>query len=294
MSSSSAGRGAEYGVQHLVCDRKCSLHEFISTLCGQDRAQELIELGAIYINEVRATAPSMELNLGDKVRVHSSPRRFAIPQDMKERIVQSTEDYIVIDKPPGIPVHALVDNSRENLLAALETQLGHRFFITHRLDVETSGLLVFALSPDAQARLNRGFANGEIKRVYNAVVESPLEPGIYTHYMQPSPKTPKIVSTTPHMDWLRCDLKVLSCAQIHSERGLVTTSQTCWALEPEASEIYEVNIELLTGRTHQIRSQLAALGSPILGDVRYGSAYTVFDANQTKAIALRAFQIKFS
>ncbi len=279
-------RGEEYGVRHFNVEVPQSLLRFLSGLVSSERALLLCSLGSIYIDDVRETDPNRELKAGDKIRVHLEPRRFPKRAELRSRITEETDDYIIVDKPPGLPVHALVDNVGENLISYLENELGYRLYVTHRLDVETSGLLVLAKNREAQSRINSKFQNRLWKRAYVALTQKPLSLGSHVHYMTKSPKAPKVVHLSETPESLRCELIVLK-----SERS---ESLERWKMEDSsAPTLFRNEIQLLTGRTHQIRAQLAALDAPILGDQIYGSKLKILDSDtNAQAIALWAFQIQ--
>lgn len=279
-------RGEEYGVRHLNVEEPQSLLKFLSGLVSSERARLLCDLGSLYINDLRETDPHRELKAGDKVRVHLEPRRFPKGDELRSRITEETDDYIIVDKPPGLPVHALVDNVGENLISYLENELGYRLYVTHRLDVETSGLLVLAKNREAQARINSKFQKRLWKRTYVALTANPLPLGSHVHFMTKSPKAPKVVHPNETPESLRCELIVLK-----SDRS---ESLERWKIEAASTPaLFRNEIQLLTGRTHQIRAQLAALGAPILGDQTYGSTFKILDSDtNAQAIALWAFQIQ--
>ena len=264
------GRGADYGVLHLRGQSFESLLNFLVRETRLTNAQilDLFRLGAVYVGGHRQFQPKTQIEPSTEIRIHTTPRRFP-PVDLKSRVVFEGLDYLLLDKPSNLPVHALTDNVVENVISLLGLQLGRQVFITHRLDVETSGLLVIALTPEAQARLNSQIAERNIKRRYKASVEREITVGEYIHYMKPSPKAPKEVSVEEKIGWLKCRLKVTDCLL----RG----------------DLFQLSIELLTGRTQQIRAQLAALGAPIFGDTMYGGRP---DDQEARAIALRACSIE--
>lgn len=296
-------RGYSYGVRHCDVSLSSSLVDFVSKQILREDAPltalELIELGAVYVNDERCLGPSRALAAGDRVRIHTRPRRYPQPHDLLSRIVSEDADVLVVDKPAGLPVHALVDNIKENLISYLEDLRGGTLFITHRLDVETSGLVLLAKSPEAQARLNRAFAEGTVKRTYAAYVLQAVPLGSHVHYMEPSPKAPKHVEITARDGWARCSLEVLCCEEFSGATSALSEGRTTWSLvEPSSGgavsvdRFYRVEIVLQTGRPQQIRAQLSALGAPIIGDTAYGSPIRAIDRESARtAVALRAIRV---
>lgn len=269
-------RGKHYGVVHLrpqAIAAGAPLSAYLTSSNITD-ADSLISLGAVYLNDVRASAVDTRIKSGDYVRVHTQPRRYQKPSALSDRILESTPEYIIVDKPAGIPVHAQVDNAKENLISWLEEELNQELFVTHRLDIETSGCLIVARTQAAQREINQLFRDRLIKKYYVAVTDRAVEPAHYVHFMQPSFKSPRVVSDTEKEDWVRCELKVVACTK----------------LTDEPQPLFELEIELLTGRPQQIRAQLVHLGAPIIGDIRYGSKVESAEPN---SIGLRCSELIF-
>lgn len=144
--------------------------------------------------------------------------------------------------------------------------------VTHRLDRPTSGIVVFAKTSKALSRLNDMFRNGEVDKTYWAIVKDrpPKEEDQLTHYLIKNEKNNKsnaYTSERPHT----------KKAVLHYR--LIATSQNYYLLE----------IDLETGRHHQIRVQLARIGCPIKGDLKYGAARS----NPDGSISLHARTISF-
>lgn len=289
------GRGENYGVFHFLFQNEtassCPIIELLQAQLKlpPERLKELIHLGSIYLNQKRCLDACTRLKKGDHVRIHTEPRRFSYPDKLVTRIVTTHPDYYVVNKPAGVPTHALVDNRRENVLSFLEQELDEKLFITHRLDLETSGHLLIARNLTAQAHLNRAISERKIKRTYNVWISAPVPPGTYVHFMEPSPKAPKRISHAPLNGWLRCELSILKCTRSDSrELGQL------WLTNKALNNLYRLEVVLGTGRSQQIRAQLAHLNSPIVGDVRYGSPFTLQEQTSlAPAIALNASRIEF-
>ncbi len=254
-----SARGFEYGVVHFISPRSGCCNEILSAelSMSMEKLQSLLDLGAIYYQHQRLKdnfSLSEAISKGDYFRLHTKPRRFlANDGNWAERVIFENENFVVVNKPAALPVHASVDNIRENVLAYLAQHLKTELFITHRLDVPTKGLLVFAKSRKFQTEFNKQLIAREVKKIYRAVVQAPgPELGLMTHYMEPSPRAPKKLAMEPLENWQECRLQILEKRELDAN----------W---------YELKIELLTGRTHQIRAQLAHQGFPIQGDVSYGA-----------------------
>lgn len=220
-----------------------------------EKAQELLSLGSIYQNKKRILKDE-KLPRGAYLRLHLHPKRYPVQEvDWKKRVVFQNKEFLVIDKAPGIPTHASLDNAIENCLEQTRRALKTQLFVTQRLDNPVGGLLVFAKNKKAQAQFNQWLVEKKVKKIYQAVVEQPCPLGFNRHFMEPSPRAPKVLSSEQKPGWLSCELSILGCDEI--KRG--------------EKALFSLKLELHTGRTHQIRAQLAFLGSPILGDKQYGS-----------------------
>jgi 23S rRNA pseudouridine1911/1915/1917 synthase len=234
------------------------------------RAEFLINLGAIYVNDKRRNE-NLPINAGDYVRAHLKPKRFP---SVLPRILKIDSDYVVVDKPHGLPTHPTVDNLHENALRFCQNLLGFPLFTTHRLDTATAGLLIFARTAESQRKMNQIFSDRLVEKYYEAVVSSPVgefsfdsTPRKLTHYMEKTERAPKLVFDEDGPNRQICLLEIISQTQI--------------------THGHLLKIKLLTGRTHQIRAQLAKINSPIVGDCDYGSEITFDD----KRIALRCSEM---
>ncbi len=276
-----SAQGFEYGVKHFYNQKSGLISEILFDTLNLNRNEtsELLKLGAIYINHQRQTidtdldtvATENQL-VGHLFRVHTKPRRYNCNFDWLSLIIYENQDFIIINKPSGIPSHPSVDNVIENSLAQTSQARQVPLFITHRLDTLTSGLIVYSKTKQFVKSFNKQLQEKTIEKKYVALVEGPsiLRTKVI-HYMQPSPRAPKTVSEIFVETWAFCELEILQQKKI-------------------SLDLRWLKINLLTGRTHQIRSQLANLQAPILGDLLYGSKSDY----QKNAIALRACELAFN
>ncbi|OQW50876.1 MAG: hypothetical protein A4S09_11155 [Proteobacteria bacterium SG_bin7] len=221
------------GIEHFLIDKASDLKDFVNT--------DLLELGAVYLNHHRLNS-NKNLKPGDYLRVHTQPKRYPTHKiNWEQTIIHEDKDLIVIDKPYGIPVHATLDNAIENVLTQMSKFKNQKLYHTHRLDIGTQGILILTKTPESQKEINNQFLNKRIKKYYVAKTDLSLVPQKLIHYMQPSKRAPKILSNKALPNYKRCELI-----------------------------IHEDNIELITGRSHQIRAQLSTIGAPIIGDTLYG------------------------
>ena len=267
-----SSNGFEYGVKHFYSQKKGYLTEILFSALHntEDATLELLKLGAIYVNNSRMTENKI-IEENQLCRVHTKPRRYNCDLNWRELIVFENQDFFVLNKPSGIPSHPSVDNVIENSLTQLSLATNTPLFITHRLDTLTGGLIIYAKNAAFVKYFNTQIQNRLVDKKYVALVDCPQNlPRSLIHYMEPSPRAPKKLSAHFVEGWAFCELEILE------QKKLADRS---W-----------VKINLLTGRTHQIRSQLAAMEAPIVGDTLYGSKIS-FTEN---AIALRACELQFN
>ncbi len=174
------------------------------------------------------------------------------------RIAWQDEHLAVVDKPPGLLVHPAPGSAAPTLVEALGDLLGggsdpERPGIVHRLDLDTSGLLVVARGPRAHAALSELVAKRELRRQYLALVEGcpPSRTGTVDAALGRDHRAPERVVVGGRRP-----------------RAAVTHFTVLERLARDA--LLEVRLE--TGRTHQIRVHLQAIGHPVCGDPRYGTA----------------------
>ena len=268
------GRGKNYGVEHLLSSESGFLDELLEKRLhlSPERVHFLRDFGSVYVNHKRCLE-NVQIQRNTYLRVHQNPRRF--PTELfqwPEQKVFENESFLILDKPSGLPVPATVDNLKENLSQLLSQTLLHTVHVTHRLDVATSGLIIFAKNKKNQSEINQKLAKSEIRKLYRALVHGENPPlGELIHFMEPSPRAPKTVCKNPQSGWAECRLRILRQKKFSPNFSLT-------------------EIELITGRTHQIRSQLAAAGFPIVGDRLYGSALQLAPYEK---IGLQAFDLAF-
>jgi 23S rRNA pseudouridine1911/1915/1917 synthase len=190
--------------------------------------------------------------------LQSAPeRRRPEAEEIEVVVAYEDEGLIAINKPPGMVVHPTYKNWSGTLLNALLWRVRGREAVVPsiitRLDKQTSGLVLVALSPGIHARVQRDAAAGLVKKEYLAVVEG-----------LPSP--------------LAGAIALPLARSLEDRRRVVVTdsgqpSETRYEVVSTTGEQSVVRCELVTGRTHQIRVHLAARGWPIVGDVVYGKTY---------------------
>ncbi len=189
------------------------------------------------------------------MRIHLQPKRFSSEGfKAREAAVHVNEDFIVANKPHGLPTHPTLDNSKENLLYLLQEEFGSLWPV-HRLDHDTAGLIVLGRSHKFARHFQTWLKNGLVEKYYRAICSTPPPQGRHIHFLTLNKQGNQTVSENlmTGQNQKRAEL-IINPVQPH----------------PKLSDLYLVDLQLITGRTHQVRAQLAHLGAPIWGDRIYG------------------------
>lgn len=220
------------------------------------RARALISAGSVWVDGKRTRLHSRRVREGAEVVCLDNP--FASPhvEALESRRLLHEDPWIAaIDKPPGVPSHPTLARFRGTALQLLEELLRRRagrkvpLWPVHRLDAATSGLLVFAKSSAAARALSQNFARRRIEKRYHAVVSG-----------WPEPEDGRIE--------LPLAEGRLATQVSAAGKPAVTRYRT---LRRFGNGRALLEVEPLTGRMHQVRVHLAAIGYPVVGDPRYGT-----------------------
>ncbi|KAJ3683797.1 hypothetical protein LUZ60_014024 [Juncus effusus] len=217
------------------------------------------------------------LEPGTYLRVHVHPKRFprCYEIDWKSRIIAVTDSYVVLDKPAGTSVGGTTDNIEESCATFATRALGFEapLLTTHQIDNCTEGCVVLSRTKEFCSFFHGLMREKQVKKVYTALVSSPVKTGIISHYMRPVNVAPRLVSQENEGRWHLCEMEILECKEVlwpNSNLMKLYSVQNCeW---PSQKYAYECKINLLTGKTHQVRAQFAAIGAPIVGDAMYTPA----------------------
>jgi len=257
----------------------------IAKLLGFSRtfAAEVAESGGVELDGV-VLGKSDRLTAGGWLSVTWTPKTepSIIPVVVADlRIVHDDDDILVIDKPPGVAAHPSLGWDGPTVLGALAgagyriatSGAAERAGIVHRLDVGTSGLMVVAKSESAYSALKRAFHDREVRKIYHAVVQG-----------HPDPLAGTIdapIGRHPGASW--------KFAITADGKPSVTHYETLEAF-PSAALL---EIELETGRTHQIRVHMAAQRHPCVGDAMYGADPSISSRLGLTRQWLHAFRLGF-
>jgi 23S rRNA pseudouridine1911/1915/1917 synthase len=234
-----------------------------------------LKFQAITVNGRPVTQFNHPLEAGDVVAVRQD--RFAVPETTLPsgmRILFEDADLLVIEKPSGLLSMASASEEEKTAYFQLTAYLRRgrreareRVWIVHRLDRETSGLMVFAKTPAAKAVLQKGWE--QVEKTYEAVVEGELaeEAGVFDSHLDES--NIMRVRSAPAGEGTR-----------HARTG--------YRVLKRGGKCTLVELTLETGRRHQIRVHLADAGCPIVGDPKYGAK-----TDPAKRLALHATALRF-
>lgn len=232
---------------------------------SRNRIQQAAEAGCIIVND-KAVKSNYRVKPGDIVRIVMDRPRYEneiIPEDIPVNVVYEDADVLVVNKPAGLVVHPGHGNYTGTLVNALAYYFKDnpeydvsdpRMGLVHRIDKDTSGLLVIAKTPDAKTSLGKQFFNKTTKRKYVALVWGEMENDTGT------------VSTN-----IGRSMKNRLQMTVYPENGEIGKhAVTHYTLLENLSHVALVQCQLETGRTHQIRVHMKHLGHPLFNDSRYG------------------------
>ena len=235
---------------------------------NRTRVKQLLRSGSVRVNGTSVTQHDHPIGPADRIGIsHEAANRSAAAV----AILHEDEAVIAIDKPCGLLAVASDTEKEDTAFVRLSTHLearkAGRPFVVHRLDRETSGVLLFARSPETRDALQRSW--DAIEKTYLAVVEGPPHPAegtIENHLIEGDNLRVRIVRPG-------------GTAKLAITRYRVLASHRGYSL---------LEVKLETGRKHQIRVHLASIGCPVIGDSGYGAR-----SNPARRLGLHAWRLRF-
>jgi 23S rRNA pseudouridine1911/1915/1917 synthase len=259
------GREKTFIFHQSSADRDVRLDKFLSDNKDVDlsrvRIQNLITIGAVTVNDARKK-PSYQLRPGDRIKILSLPPSVILEpsENIEFDLLYEDNSIVVVNKPPGLVVHPCAGHHTATLVHGLLSKCTNlssfsdpiRPGIVHRLDRDTSGVMVVAKSDRALNSLAHQFKTREVKKRYLALVHGNVrkEKG-------------------------RLDLPIRRHPVKRKEMHISLLAGRMAITEWEVLSVFSLGFSLLrisphTGRTHQIRVHMAYMGYPVVGDIVYG------------------------
>ena len=247
------------------------------------QARRLIEAGRVQVDGVTASKASATVAAGARIEVDQPllPDLDRAAADVPLSVLYEDEETLVLDKPAGIVVHpreglrevTLINVVRARYPEVCEIDATDRGGVVHRLDRDTSGVIVFAKSEASQYALKEQWRQREVAKQYLAIVEGRPDPaaGEIDAPLGPDPADPRRRAVV-------------------EAGGTARSARSAYrVLEQYGDEAALVLVRIYTGRTHQIRVHMAAVGHPVIGDFLYGGTSEAI-ARQ----ALHAWRLTFT
>ena len=251
---------------------------------SRTRLQTLISDGHVKVNDLITNSVSKKIKEKDQIKVNFPPPKETLikPNKIPLNILYDDNDVIIINKSPGIVVHPGAGNYNNTIVNGLLfkyknnlSSIGGKIRpgIVHRIDKDTSGVIIVAKNDNAHINLSKQFSDHSIKRVYEALVWGSLKPQ--------NGKIDERISRS---------IKNRQLMAVRKEKGkiAITNYKTLKIFHNlNLPKISFIECRLETGRTHQIRVHMNFKGNPILGDKSYGKTKKKFkkiDPNLEKKI----------
>lgn len=215
-------------------------------LLPEGRLRSAFQRRDVKIGGVRASREDM-LHAGDEITIYMPAALFS----GELKVLFDDGALLVVEKPVGLPVDRDKDGIGEDTLLTRAQRIYPQARLCHRLDTDTGGVMALALTPDMHAALLAAFSAGAVEKVYRAIVlGAPEDAASLTGYLKKDAETG------------------MARVYAHPLPGALTVLTDYRVLARGALNYIEVDLK--TGRTHQIRAHLAAENCPLLGDDKYG------------------------
>jgi len=240
---------------------------------SRTRLQSLIHDGQVQLNDNIINNPAKKIKEKDEIKINfPAPKKTLIkPNKISLDILYDDDDIIIINKPSGVVVHPGAGNYENTIVNGLLYKYQNKLSsiggklrpgIVHRIDKDTSGVIVVAKNDNAHINLSQQFSKHTIKRTYEAIIWGSLKPqsGTIQEKISRSVRNRQLMA-------------------VRKEKGkiAITNYKTLKIFQnSDLPKISLIECKLKTGRTHQIRVHMSFKGNPILGDKSYGKSKKKF------------------
>ncbi|MGQ9535136.1 MAG: RluA family pseudouridine synthase [bacterium] len=239
-----------------MAERRLDYVIALFTGLSRQKARQIVEQGIVLVNNIRVTFPSRKIRRGDHIMIIDS--KPGMDKQPEVDIIWEDENVMIVNKPPGLLTEK-IGSEKGLAVSEIFAKKGKTVYAVHRLDRETSGIMVFAKTTDACNFLRSQFKESRVNKTYIGIVAGILKSkkGLLKGVIKKSGEY----------------------AETYYQRVKFLKNATVLKLMPK------------TGRTHQLRLQLAQIGHPVIGDKQY------YDIKKTTVVfrrqALHAWKISF-
>jgi 23S rRNA pseudouridine1911/1915/1917 synthase len=240
--------------------------------------QKLTDKQKIFVNDKPVFA-SHKLKRGDVVSFEfEKEEKLRIkPEKIKLDIIYEDDDIILVNKQPGIVVHPSYGHPSGTILNALMAHSKGKYnpYLVHRLDKDTSGLIIFAKNEKSKISISKQLQKRAVKKIYLAAVKGTIveNKGRIEAPLGRSPQNRKLMSVNPLAKKM-----AISEFKVLARRDGYTL----------------VEVRIITGRTHQIRSHMKYINHPVVGDQQYGGSDVSIDGKKYSRQMLHAYRVTFT
>ncbi len=274
---------------HLTETEAERLDVFVASETGLTRSyiQRLVKQGLVTVN-AHTGKPGCRIKEGDRIELNipDEPESVLIPENTPLNVIWEDNHIIVVNKAPGMVIYPAAGHKSGTLMNALIARCGRlastgaplRPGVVHRLDKDTSGLIVVAKDDAAYMNLNRQFRAREVEKHYMALIYGTLKK--------------EIGEISAAIGRSASDRKRMS-TKTRDGKEAITRFEVIKRLKPATL----TRVRIITGRTHQIRVHFTSIGHPVLGDRTYGRKTTLKTGQKTISFSrqmLHACHLKFN
>lgn len=250
--------------------QKTRIDKFLAEHSSESRSkiQRDISAGLVLVNNQKILETDFVVRAGDEVEYRPSKKDALEAKEIPIKVLYNNHGLLIIDKPPGLSVHPGAGVKGDSLVAALLFRFKDiklvgeegRPGIVHRLDKDTSGVMLIALTQDMYEYLKDAFQDRRVKKEYIALVQGRME------------KSQGFIDTP--IGKSKSDFRKYTTRNMLQAKESLTEYRVLEVLaHPNGvDEMSLILVKLHTGRTHQIRVHFASIGHPLLGDSLYGNA----------------------